>query len=62
MKETYEKDIDRIFAEGTLIDQALNKAIREAVLQHKRAGNPVAAWRDGKTVWLKPEEVNEAAG
>ena len=23
MKETYEKDIDRIFAEGTLIDQAL---------------------------------------
>ena len=25
MKETYEKDIDRIFAEGTLIDQALNK-------------------------------------
>lgn len=61
MKEAYEKDIDRIFAEGTLIDQALNKAVREAVLQHKRAGNPVAAWRDGKTVWLKPEEVNEAA-
>jgi len=61
MKETNEKDIDQIFAEGTLIDQALNKAVREAVLQHKRAGNPVAAWRDGKTIWLKPEEITEAA-
>ena len=58
-KET-EKDIDKIFAEGTLIDQALNKAVREAVLQHKRAGDPVAAWRDGKTVWIKPGEITEA--
>lgn len=59
MKETSEKDINKIFAEGILIDQALNKAVREAVLQHKRAGNPVAVWRDGKTVWLKPEEITE---
>lgn len=61
MNKTAEKDIDKIFAEGTLIDKALNKAVREAVLQHKRAGNPVAVWRDGKTVWLKPEEITEAA-
>lgn len=60
MNKEAEKDIDKIFAEGTLIDQALNKAVREAVLQHKRAGNPVAAWRDGKTVWLKTEEITEA--
>jgi hypothetical protein len=24
---------------------------------HARAGNPVAAWEDGKVVWLGPEEV-----
>ena len=57
MKEAHEKNIDQIFAEGTLIDKALQQAVHEAVLQHKRAGNPIAAWRDGKTVWLKPEEI-----
>lgn len=57
MKEAHEKNIDQIFAEGTLIDRALKQAVHDAVLQHKRAGNPIAAWRDGKTVWLKPEDV-----
>lgn len=57
MKEAHEKNIDQIFAEGTLIDRALKQAVHEAVLQHKRAGNPIAAWRDGKTVWLKPEDI-----
>jgi hypothetical protein len=23
----------------------------------KRAGNPIAIWRDGKVVWLAPEEI-----
>ena len=57
MKEAHEKNIDQLFAEGTLIDRALKQAVHEAVLQHKRAGNPIAAWRDGKTVWLKPEDI-----
>lgn len=61
MKETHEKSIDEIFAEGTLIDKALKEAVHEAVLQHKRAGNPIVTWRDGKMVWLKPEEISDAA-
>lgn len=59
MKEIPEKSIDEIFAEGTLIDKALKQAVREAILQHKRAGNPIVVWRDGKMVWLKPEEIVE---
>lgn len=59
MKEIREKNIDQIFAEGTLIDRALKQAVHEAVLQHKRAGNPIAAWRDGRTVWLKPEDISQ---
>ena len=59
MKETQEKSIGEIFAEGTLIDKALKQAVREAILQHKRAGNPIVVWRDGKMVWLKPEEIVE---
>lgn len=59
MKKTPEKSINEIFAEGTLIDKALKQAVREAILQHKRAGNPIVVWRDGKMVWLKPEEIVE---
>ena len=51
------KDITRIFGEGTLIDKAVREGVREALRQHKRAGNPVAEWRDGKVVWVKPEDI-----
>lgn len=43
--------------EGTEIDEALRRAVREALLRHKKLGNPVAVWRDGKVVILPPEEI-----
>jgi hypothetical protein len=52
-----EKDIDALFADGTEIDKAITRAVREAVLRHKLLGNPVADWRDGKVVWLQPDEI-----
>ncbi len=33
------------------------RAIRKALREHKRAGNPIAVWRDGKVVILQPEEI-----
>lgn len=59
MAEAARKDIDRIFAEGKDIDEAVRKAVRDAVLRHKQAGNPVVTWRDGKIVMLKPEEIED---
>jgi hypothetical protein len=35
----------------------LRNAVQQALLQHKKAGNPVAAWRDGKVVLIKPEDI-----
>jgi hypothetical protein len=32
-------------------------AIRKALREHKRAGNPIAVWQDGKVVMLGPEEI-----
>jgi len=52
-----QKDIAKIFDERTLIEEALNAAVREAVLRHKQLGLPVVVWRDGKTVWIPPEEI-----
>jgi hypothetical protein len=37
--------------------QAMQEAVREALLRHKRLGNPVAVWRDGRVVWLQPDEI-----
>jgi hypothetical protein len=36
---------------------AMTRAVRDALQQHKRAGNPVAVWRDGRVVWLQPEDI-----
>ena len=37
--------------------KAMGDAVREALLRHKRLGNPVAVWREGRVVWLSPEEI-----
>jgi hypothetical protein len=39
------------------INRAYERAVREALLMHKRAGNPVPIERDGKLVWLQPDEI-----
>jgi len=49
------KDINEIFKRGNEIDEALKKGVREALLQHKRAGNSVVIWKDGKVVLVPPE-------
>ena len=50
-------DIDRIFEDGRLIDQALVESVKQALLEHKRAGNPIAEWRDGQVVLIQPEDI-----
>ena len=42
---------------GANVDEALEKAFENALLTHKRAGVPVAVWRDGKVVLLQPEDI-----
>jgi hypothetical protein len=50
-------DIEALMIEGTAIDQAISEGVRDALLFHKRMGNPIATWRDGKVVWIPPEEI-----
>lgn len=49
--------ISLLLADREKISQALARGVREALLKHKQAGNPVATWRDGKVVWIPPEEI-----
>jgi hypothetical protein len=49
--------IDRAFAEGTSIDQALKEAVQEALKHHKRAGNPIVVWRNEEMHWIEPDDI-----
>jgi hypothetical protein len=52
------EDLFVIYSEE--INEAYNRAVREALLMHKRAGNPVPIDRDGKVVWLQPDDIDDA--
>ncbi len=58
MQEKVKKDIGKLFKDREGMDRALAEAVRQALLQHKRMGNPVATWRDGKVVWIAPEDID----
>lgn len=42
--------------------RALRDAVQGALLRHKRAGHPVAIWRDNRVVWVPPDEIPEPSG
>ena len=44
-----------------VVEEALARAVGEALRYHKRAGNPVPESRDGKLRWLAPEEIPDLA-
>ena len=37
--------------------EQMGLAVREALLQHKRAGNPIAVWRNGRVEIIQPEDI-----
>ena len=39
------------------MNQAMARAVRRALLVHKRARNPIAVLRDGEVVWIPPGEI-----
>lgn len=50
--------ISEIFEDKEKITKALSQAINEALLQHKKAGNPVVSWENGKIVLIQPEDIH----
>lgn len=52
-----DKDISALMREGTEVDAALARGVREAMIRHYQAGQSAVEWRDGKCVWLTPEEI-----
>jgi hypothetical protein len=45
------------FQDVELMARAFRKAVRIALLQHKRAGNPICVWQDGAVVWIPADQI-----
>jgi uncharacterized protein YdaT len=52
-------DIDALFEDGTLIDQAINIAVKNAVERHKKLSQPIVIWRDGKVQIVDPKDIDQ---
>jgi hypothetical protein len=49
---------DRFFVDyGQAIEKVLQRAVNHALLMHKRLGNPIAVWEDGRVVIIPPEKI-----
>lgn len=57
MAAHYRDRIEEALADRDKLTEALATGVREALRKHKQANNPVVVWRDGKMVWIKPEEI-----
>jgi len=57
MRDPAKRSISELMQDIDLITAAINRGVREAVLDHIRVGNPVCVAQDGKVVWLSPEEA-----
>ena len=51
------KDIGQIFREGTAIEEALERAYRRAVKQHRQNGVPMVFWENGKVVEVPADQL-----
>jgi len=43
--------------QGKPVEEALRRAVRHALLEHKRAGNTIASWEGGRIVLIPAEEI-----
>lgn len=46
-----------MLAQNAELDAAHNRAARDALLEHARMGRSVCESREGKVVWISPEDI-----
>jgi hypothetical protein len=56
MNEQSNLETERL-AEERKLEAAVQRAVRQAVLASAYAGQPVPVARDGKVVWLQPDQI-----
>lgn len=52
-----QKSIRELFMEGTPIDDALGRAVEDALRRHKLLGQSIVVWRDGRVVRIPADQI-----
>jgi hypothetical protein len=47
-----------VFPDIEAITRAVQRGVREALLSHKRLGQSICEWRDGRVAVILPEEID----
>jgi len=55
--KTHEDTLEALFRDDERLDYLAQAAVRDALRQHKRLGQSVVVWQDGKVVTLAPEDI-----
>lgn len=55
------KDVRSIMLDTDLVEKALRRAVADDMIRHKRLGQPIVVWRDGRVVWVPAEEIQVPA-
>ena len=50
---------DLFYKNSKQVGNALRKAVKDALLMHKKANNPIACWENNKVVIIPPERIPE---
>ncbi len=62
MAEERARTITELVADNDLMTEAIRQGVREELLSHARAGNPVPISENGQILWLSPEEIYRLLG
>jgi len=52
-----EETLESLFNNDDRLDFLAREAVRDALREHKRLGQSVVVWQDGKVVTLAPEDI-----
>jgi hypothetical protein len=50
--------IDPTTIDWDAVDEAMRRAVRRAVWEHKQLGYPIYALKDGRMQWIPPNEID----
>jgi hypothetical protein len=52
-----EDKITQIMNDPVKVRDIIQTGINAALLKHKQAGNAVCEWKNGKVIWVQPENI-----
>ena len=49
--------LERLFADPAAATELMQRAVRQALREHKLLGHSIVVWQDGRVVDLPPEQI-----